>query len=167
LPAKPLWLLRLPRIQEELAAIETPIIDRSCVEKLFRVRRRRAIELMGEFGGFQSGKTFLVEKAQVQSVLTRIAEQGYEHELGRRTKLVTEIERVKKLLPARDIRLVVTDETAGMGMDDLPPGVQLRPGELKIEFGGVEDLLRKLFELSQAIVNDYRKFETACGATGD
>jgi hypothetical protein len=28
-----------------------------------------------------------------------------------------------------------------------------------MEFGGTEDLLRQLFELSQAILNDYGRFE--------
>ena len=47
-------------------------------------------------------------------------------------------------------------------MADLPPGVHLRAGELRIEFHGTEDLLRHLFELGQAIVNDYKKFEEVC-----
>jgi hypothetical protein len=50
-------------------------------------------------------------------------------------------------------------------LSDLPPGVQLRAGELRIEFHGTEDLLRQLFELSQAIVNDYERFEELCGTT--
>ena len=37
--------------------------------------------------------------------------------------------------------------------------MSLRLGELWIEFNGTEDLLRRLFELSQAIVNDYQRFE--------
>jgi hypothetical protein len=41
---------------------------------------------------------------------------------------------------------------------DLPAGVHLRSGELRIEFHGTENLLRHLFELSQAIMNDHKKF---------
>jgi len=44
-------------------------------------------------------------------------------------------------------------------VEDLPAGIHLRPGELQIEFFGIEDLLRHLFELSQAIVNDYPRFQ--------
>jgi hypothetical protein len=43
---------------------------------------------------------------------------------------------------------------------DVPSGIHLRPGELRIEFFGAEDLLRHLFELSQAIMNDYQRFES-------
>ena len=44
----------------------------------------------------------------------------------------------------------------------LRPGVQLRAGELWIEFPGTEDLLRQLFELSQAIVNEDGCFKEVC-----
>jgi hypothetical protein len=46
-------------------------------------------------------------------------------------------------------------------MRDLPAGIHLQPGELRIEFFGAEDLLRQLFELSQAMVNDYGRFQEA------
>ena len=44
----------------------------------------------------------------------------------------------------------------------LPAGVHLQPGELRIEFNGAEELLQRLFELSQAIVNDYQRFGEIC-----
>jgi len=46
-------------------------------------------------------------------------------------------------------------------MKDLPAGIHLKPGELRIEFYGAEDLLRHLFELSQAMVNDFGRFQAA------
>jgi hypothetical protein len=59
------WLLRVPEIRAELAAIETPVVDRSMVEQLFRLKRRRSIELMHQLGGFQSGRTFLIDRLQL------------------------------------------------------------------------------------------------------
>jgi hypothetical protein len=44
-------------------------------------------------------------------------------------------------------------------LKDLPAGIHLRPGELRIKFQGAEDLLRHLFELSQAIANDHERFK--------
>jgi hypothetical protein len=44
---------------------------------------------------------------------------------------------------------------------DLPAGIHLRPGELRIKFFGAEDLLRHLYELSQAMVNDFGRFQRA------
>jgi hypothetical protein len=46
-------------------------------------------------------------------------------------------------------------------MKDLPAGIHLQPGELRIEFFGAGDLLRHLFELSQAMVNDFARFQSA------
>ena len=44
---------------------------------------------------------------------------------------------------------------------DLPGDITLKPGELRIEFFGAEDLAAKLFELSQAMANDWQAFARA------
>ena len=62
------------------------------------------------------------------------------------------------------MQIVVPAEGAEQKIDDLPARVHLRPGELRIEFDGTEELLQRLFELSQAILNDYERFEEICGA---
>jgi hypothetical protein len=43
-------------------------------------------------------------------------------------------------------------------MGDLPSGVHLQVGSLKVEFGQAEDLLAKLFELTQAAAQDFDGF---------
>ena len=43
MPTKKTWLLRLPEIREELSAMKVPVVDRAIFERLFGVRRRRAI----------------------------------------------------------------------------------------------------------------------------
>jgi hypothetical protein len=55
---KKTWLLRLGEIREELTAVEAPVIDRAMCERLFGVRRRRALQLMHSFGGWQSGQAY-------------------------------------------------------------------------------------------------------------
>jgi hypothetical protein len=44
---------------------------------------------------------------------------------------------------------------------NLSPGVALEAGHLHIAFSGTEDLLGKLFELSQAASNDFDRFRAA------
>ena len=57
--------------------------------------------------------------------------------------------------PARPSGAVlVPAAVAAQKLADLPAGVHLRPGELRIEFNGAEELLQRLYELSQAILND-------------
>ena len=43
----------------------------------------------------------------------------------------------------------------------LPPDVDLQPGQLRVEFDGVEDLLSKLFELAHSAANDFVRFRNA------
>jgi hypothetical protein len=57
---------------------------------------------------------------------------------------------------------MVAPETTSLKMADLPEGVHLIAGELRVEFHGSEDLLQHLFEISQAILNDYKTFEEIC-----
>ena len=163
MPAQSSWILQLPRIRKLLEALDVPVIDRASVEKIFGVKRRRAIQLMHAFGGYQAGRTFLVERSKVLRWLKSF-DANHEWELARRTKLVSEIEREKKLLPSRRIRIATAPDVLDRTLADLPPGIHLQPGQLLIEFHGTEDLLRHLFELSQAIVNDYSKFEKICEA---
>src|SRR5450759_3473193 len=69
MPTKPEWLLRLPDIRAELEHLDVPVVDRSGIERIFGLRRRRAIELMHEFGGYQAGRRFLLDPARLLGAL--------------------------------------------------------------------------------------------------
>jgi hypothetical protein len=156
------WIHQLPEIRRRLADLETPVVDRASIEKLFGVRRRRAIQLMHRFGGFQAGRTFLIDRNELIDALGRFDPADADREVSRRKKVVAEVERSKALFPARKVRISVPLRVLDNRMVDLPPTVQLQPGELRIEFHGTEDLLRQLFELSQSIVNDLERFQALC-----
>ena len=118
---------------------------------------------MHQFNGYQAGRTFLIDRRGLLQCLRRLAcGDDYAWELGRRTQLVSELEAARKLLHARQVKLQVQANVAQNKMVDLPASIHLKPGELQIEFYGTEDLLRQMFELSQAIMNDYEKFEQLC-----
>jgi hypothetical protein len=55
----------------------------------------------------------------------------------------------------------VSPEVFSRKLADLSPGVALEAGHLHIAFSGTEDLLSKLFELSQAAGNDLDRFREA------
>jgi len=160
MPAKAQWLVQLPEILRLLRALPSPVLDRSVVETLFGVGRRRAILLLHEFGGFQSGQAFLVDRVALIGKLERLARgEEFRHERGRRARLAQDLEQTRKLNPGRTVRIATTEDVRDRRLADLPAGIHLKPGELRIEFFGTEDLLRHLFELSQAILNDYGKFQ--------
>jgi len=166
MPAQPQWLLRLPEIIAEFERLGLPVVDRAVFEKVFRVGRRRAIQLMHQFDGQQVGRTFVIDRRLLLDRLrARRSGAGFDYEQTRRLKVVDELERLRKLSPGREIRIPVQPKILDHRLADLPPGIHLKPGELRLEFSGTEDLLRQLFELSQAILNDYRRFEEAIRAT--
>lgn len=163
MPAKASWIVELPRILETLETFPAPVLDRTCIEQIFRVRRRRAIELMHRFGGYQAGQTLLVERSALLRSLRRFLDGDYRWEAGRRRRLAAELARARQLLPGQRVRLPVPPEVLAHRMADLPAGVSLQAGELRVRFRAAEDLLQQLFDLSRAILNDYEGFEALCG----
>jgi hypothetical protein len=170
MPVQPQWLLRLPEIILELEQLDVPIVDRAIFERVFEVRRRRAIQLMHHFGGHQVGRTFIIDRKRLLDQLRGWkGSENFDHEQIRRLRVVDELDRVRKLSPGRKVRIQVPSGARDNRLAELPAGIHLKPGELRIEFFGTEDLLRHLFELSQAIANDYKRFERICeeGETQD
>ena len=76
MPAEPQWLLHLPEIIAEISALEAPVVDRAVLERVFRVRRRRAIEMMGAFDGYQVGRTFVVDRPKLLLALEQMRQSG-------------------------------------------------------------------------------------------
>ena len=157
MPAKPRWLIRIPEILEELEEIQTPVVDRAMCERLFGLQRRRTITLLHLFGGYQAGSTFLVDRRSLMKQLRRIhASPDFAFEFRRREKLVNKLEELRRQRAANQVKILV--EEAPEPVAGLPEGVALTRGRLTIDFASPEELLRKLYELSQAIAADFEQF---------
>lgn len=155
MPRKSEWLLSLPSLCSQLKELSVPVVDRGMFEKLFGVRRRRAVQLMHRFGGFQSGKTFLIERSSLLRQLEALASsEDVGIEARRREKLSFELDQVRQFARAARVPIAVTPDVYETRVNSLPEGVLLEPGRLTIEFGSQEQLLERLFALSQALVND-------------
>ena len=162
MPAKPAWLLRIPHIIGQLQALDTPIVDRHTCERLFGVRRRRAIELMKQFGGYRSGNTVLLDRIALISKLAGIEQTAeYSYESTRKQKLSDKLDQLHRCKAATQIRLPVSVRAQHNMLTDLPPGITLTPGKLVVEFTGPEELFAQLYELAQAATND---FDRICDA---
>ena len=160
MPAKPEWLLRLPDIRAELEHLNVPVVDRSGVERIFGLRRRRAIELMHEFGGYQAGRTFLLDRARLLEALQSLeSREDYIAEKRRRQRLRDVVEASREHLILTRVRIPVRAAAVRPSLDRLAPGVLLLPGVLSIEFRNPIELLEKLYWLAQAIGHDFEKFE--------
>lgn len=167
MPNKPSWLLRVNSILEDINGSEMashPFLTRAAVEKLFGLKRRQAIELMHSVGGYQIGKAFVVARPKFAAWLRRasLGEQVW-WEQARHTRVEEALEEVRQEREARKQRAVVSRTTLELKLEGIPPTVSIRPGELRIEFSGADDLFRQLFELAQAMKNDYERFKALAG----
>ena len=159
MPAKAAWLLKIPEIIRMLEAFDVPVVDRAIVERLFGLRRRQAIELLHRFGGYQAGRTFLVDRHVLMANLRRLAEgEEFERESHRKERLDGAIDRLRRYQTAARVNIPVPPDVFNRKFADLSAGVALEPGQLHIAFSGAVGLLAKLFELAQAASNDYDRF---------
>ena len=160
MPAKSSWLLNIPAIRSMLAEVTLPVIDRAVIQSVFGLGRRQAIELMHRFGGYQAGRTFLIERTRLIAELDKIAAGGeYQQEEARHEKLTAAVAKFQRTRRAQEVRIDVSPEVFDTRMSMLPNAVHLEPGKLEVEFSSCEDLLTKLFTLAQAAVNDFDGFE--------
>ena len=145
-----------------LETFDVPVVDRAIVEHLFGLRRRQAIELLHRFGGYQAGRTFLVDRLRLIDQLRRLAEQDeFQAESRRKERLEQAFEQLRHYRAASHVRIPVPPDVFSRKLAELPAGVALEPGHLRIEFSGAQDLLGKLYELAQAASNDFDRFRAA------
>lgn len=159
MPAKPRWLLDLPLIIEQLELTHVPVLNRTAIERLFGVRRRQAINLMGIFGGYQTGNAVVIDRVLLSEQLKRInaSDQVYCERL-RKEALERQIEETRQFRAASRVRIQVPPDVHNRRVIDLPSSVQLFPGRVTIDFCGAEQLLTYLYELAQAAANDFDRF---------
>lgn len=161
MPAQPTWFPRLTQILTDLRAMNNvPVIDRQAFERLFRVRDRRARVLMSRFAGIQIGHAWAVDRQHLIRALETIQSgEEFQWERQRRERIAAVYEQAKREHPARQVQIPVTRESLDRTLPSLPSGVDLNSKELRIRFSSFEDLLTKLFELGQAVQNDFTSFE--------
>jgi hypothetical protein len=163
-PANPTWFQELTEIVAALEALPSPWIDRSVFETLFRVKRRRAHQLMEQFGAVLVGKRYLIERDRLVKALSRVRDgDRFGREIRRRDRFEILVEQLRKDQAAR--RVVIPGARATVPDLGLPSSVTLREGLLEIRFRGAEDLLGQLYQLAQAIAADYERYAAELGAT--
>jgi hypothetical protein len=165
MPAKAQWFLQIPEILSLLEAFEVPVVDRAVIERLFGLRRRRAIELLHRFGGYQAGRTFLVDRRRLIDHLRRLADgEEFQRESRRKERLDHTADQLRRHQIAARVKISVQPDVFRRKLADLLPGVALEAGHLHIAFSGTEDLLSKLFAFSQAASNDFDRFQSVAEA---
>src|SRR5450432_4172219 len=112
MPRRIEWLEQLPAAIEELRQFPALVVDRAVLERVLRIHRRVAIRLMHRFGGFQSGKTFLIDRLQLIEQLERVSRgEEVSFEQDRRARLAGQLEEARRLASGRNVRI---DAAAGV-----------------------------------------------------
>jgi hypothetical protein len=160
MPAKAEWLLRVPEILVALRVLDTPVVDRAAMQRLFGFRRRRAIQFMHKLDGYQAGHSFLVDRLRLITQLEVLQNSdSFYQENRRRINLEETAEHARRHAVAARVKIQVKPDTWNSRIHALPAGIWLEPGSLKVEFRDPQELLQRLFALSQAIANDFEEFE--------
>src|ERR1022692_2754268 len=159
MPSQPAWFHRLDEILDTLRGMESSHLDRLAVQKLFGVRERRARQLMAGLPGLRAGNAAAVPRQALIVRLEETAQGGlFQWEVNRRARVVEELDRTRRHLAARRVRIPAAADVEERRLRDLSGDIALKPGELRIEFYGAEDLAAKLLELSKAMANDWTDF---------
>ena len=123
MPAKAQWLLRVPEILAELAALDVPVVDRAVCDRLFGLRRRRAIDLIRCFGGYQTGRTFLVDRPKLVEQLEQIRNSAdFKMEWRRKERLVEGLDAIRRLQSGAGVAIPVSHDSLRQRLPDLPAG---------------------------------------------
>ena len=168
MPDKPIWLARLNTAIPALEALSDAWIDRSVLEFLLGIGRRRAQQILQPLVTKKFGSSGVARKDDVIAHLKQLAageEAYFEHK--RREKLAA----VLKEAQAQTRLLVETPlSVVNQRLQDLPDGVILTPGRIVIEgFRTAPEALQKMLALAYAAANEEAAFEqsvTMPDATG-
>jgi hypothetical protein len=152
MPAKALWLSHIPEIVAQLEALEVPVVDRAMIKRLFGLHRRGAIEVLYTFGGYQVGRTFVMDRlAFIRSLQGMLRDEEFDREYRRRQRLGAALEELRQERAASAVRIPAAPNGINRRLRDLPEGIVIEPGRLAIVFASTQELLAKLYELARVV----------------
>src|SRR4051794_37192801 len=113
MPRSPEWFQHIPAALKALRVFSAPVVDRASLEKLLHVSRRSAVRLMSTFGGYQTGRTFLIGRDNlIHAMEAVLADEAYRFESQRRQRLSEYLDRTRQDLRALQVKLPVAPEPA-------------------------------------------------------
>ena len=161
MPAKPTWCSDLPHILQVLRASPRSFVDRATVENLLGVGRRRAQQILAPCVSDRIGANGLADRQQLMTRLEQLA-RGEEltFEVQRRQRFARSFQQLRQERIRQPQLLVEAPaQIVNTQFRDLPPGVHLEPGTLRVDFHTPQEALEKLLALAMAISNDFQLFE--------
>lgn len=150
MPRQPEWLPRVPEALDLLSLFPAPLVDRSTLEQLLGIHRRVAIRLMHTFGGYQAGRTFLIEREKLIHELTAVSKsEGF----GRWLRFAKQLEEARTVHKGRQVPIPAPP----VGFQSR---IRLERGHLEIRFETAVELLQSLVELAKAVSDDFEAIQS-------
>ena len=162
MPDKPLWYDRLDVAVKQLEDFPPLWVDRSLLESVLGVGRRRAQQILQPLVQRTIGKSGLAPKETVILYLRQLAAgDAAVFERQRRERLHALLDQWHDQAKQQPRVLVEAPETViNQRIDALPAGVHLGPGRIVIDgFSSPEEAKQKLLALIMAIGNDPESFD--------
>ena len=157
MPAKPMWLLKIPDAVRQLEKLEREIITRSDVQTLFGVSKSQANNLMLRFGAERTSHLLTIPRSVLLDVLRkRSRSREFQQEEARREKLYGELRQAR----VSAVRYKVPTEVLSAKLRNLPEGVTVGGTRITVDYTEPKQALQRLYGLAQALGNDYERFET-------
>jgi hypothetical protein len=162
MPDKPVWYDRLPEAEAQLGALPSPWVDRATLESILGIGRRRAQQILQPLVRHTLGKNGLAPKEDVIAYLRQLAAgDPASYERKRRQRLAALLETWGQQARAQPQVLVeAPDSIVNQELDQLPDGVHLSPGRIRIEgFLTPDEAKQKLLALIMAMGNEPEEFD--------
>jgi hypothetical protein len=157
--ARPAWLRRLPDAIAQLEALPRDQITRVDLQTLLGLKKRRAVQLMHECGAarmFGSHGALVVGRGPLIKRLKALRRgRAYLEESARLERVVTVLSEAR----VARIRVRVDPAVLSIRLAGLPDGVLVEPGRIEVQYGDARGAVAKLYALSQALLNDWERFE--------
>lgn len=160
MPAQPAYFHRLTEAIEVFRALPSEWIDRRTLQEILGVSKTVAWRILRQCGGKEGpGNTLVCVRDELIQALERLQQTGrYTYEIRRRDRVEAHLAELLTLACSRHIQVAPDDrgvELLNTRFAHLPPGVDLSPTRLTIDFAGTEDFLRKFGAVMFALQNDY------------
>ncbi len=159
----PVQLSFLHRLASGIAALEecgSDWVDRRTVEEALGVGKWTAWRLLRRCGAAEGpGKALVCRKTEFIERLRKLErDERFEPEIQRRRRVEAYLDGMARFARTRHkeiAREAEAESLASSRFEALPEGVELTPGELRVQFEGMEDFLRKFGAVVFALHNDY------------
>ena len=161
MPDRPTWIDRSAEILAWLESEAPPFLHRGLVEAAFRLRRRQALRLMAQAGGYQAGRTYLIDRDQLAGFLRTRDSGVVAQAVQRKVRLQEKVDEARRQIEAQRVRVRVEPDLGrpGTWLAGLPAGIEcVAQDRLQISFFGPEDLISKVASLAAFAVQEPVRF---------